>query len=118
MQINMISYNVYKLIHLAGIFVFLTTGAILLVGRFKSLPLKIVTGLASFVVLFGGMGLMARLGVGFQPWVVAKLIIWLGLTGVSHMVAKRFPKLGMATYIGMVCLASVAAYIAIFKPNF
>lgn len=112
----MISYSIYKILHLVSIFVFLTGAAILLVAEKKSLALKITVGLAAFMVLFAGMGLMARLGSGFQPWIWAKIVIWFVITGASHMIAKRFPRLGWPAYFAMLVLASSAAYLAIFKP--
>lgn len=112
----MIPYTLYKLIHLVAIFFFLTTAAVLLLSERKTLALKITTGVASFFILLGGMGLMARLGGGFQPWILVKIGIWLVITGACHMIAKRFPRWGMQAYLGMMVLAAAAAYFAIYKP--
>ena len=85
------SYESYKVIHLAAIFVFLTSAGVLLLARPEGRLWKIVTGISSFLILLGGMGLLARIGGGFPPWVQAKLVIWLIITGLGHIVAKRFP---------------------------
>lgn len=115
----MISYQVYKVIHLASIFVFLTGASVLLLSQHNPRFWKILTGVASFFVLLGGMGLMARLypGQGFQqPWIHAKLVIWLVVTALGHLVAKRFPTHGMKAYWATIALAVFAAWLAIYKP--
>jgi uncharacterized membrane protein SirB2 len=116
----MISYQIYKMIHIGSIFLFLTGVAVLLLSERKSLGWKILTGVASFFILFGGMGLMARLmpGQGFQqPWIQGKLVLWLVLTGLGHLVAKRFPAQGLKAYWVVIILATISAYMAIYKPG-
>jgi uncharacterized membrane protein SirB2 len=113
------SYQVYKVIHLMSIFVFLSGVAVLLISDKKTLFWKVLTGVASFFILFGGMGLMARMypGQGFQiPWIQAKIVIWLGITVLGHLVAKRFPVHGAKAYWATMLLAFVAATLAIYKP--
>lgn len=113
------SYQLYKVIHLAAIFVFLSGVAVLLLSDKKTLFWKVTTGVASFFILLGGMGLMARLypGQGFQQnWILVKLVIWLVVTGLGHMVAKRFPKHGAKAYWATILLAVTAAYLAVYKP--
>ncbi len=113
------SYQVYKVIHLAAIFLFLSGAAVLLLSDKKTTFWKVVTGVASFFILFGGMGLMARLypGQGFQqPWIHGKLVIWLVVTGLGHLVAKRFPAHGMRAYWAIMILAVTGAWLAIYKP--
>jgi hypothetical protein len=113
------SYQVYKVIHLASIFIFLSSAAVLLLTDKKSLYWKILTGISSFFILLGGMGLMARLypGQGFQQnWIILKLVIWLVITGLGHMVAKRFPMHGHRAYWATILLAVAAAWLAIYKP--
>lgn len=119
------SYQIYKVIHLAAIFVFLSGAAVMLLSDRKTKQWKIITGLASFFILLGGMGLMARLypavdgegAQGFkQPWIHAKLVIWLVVTGLGHLVAKRFPRYGMQAYWATIILAVTGATLAIYKP--
>jgi uncharacterized membrane protein SirB2 len=112
------SYQVYKIIHLASIFLFLSGAAVLLVGK-PTKFWKILTGVASFFILFGGMGLMARLypGQGFQqPWIHVKLVLWLVISGLGHIVAKRFPQHGMKAYWATLILATFGAWLAVYKP--
>jgi hypothetical protein len=119
----MITYQVYKVIHLAAIFVFLSSAAILLVSDKKAKFWTILTGISSFFILLGGMGLVARLypaesgGGGFaQGWVQGKIVIWLAVTGLGHLVAKRFPGFGAKAYWITLLLAVTAATLAIYKP--
>lgn len=111
----MLSYQVYKVLHLVAIFLFLTGASVLLSGQ-RTRFWMILTGGASFFVLVGGMGLMARLGGGFQPWIWAKLGIWLAVTGMGHLVAKRFPARGAQAYWATIALAAVAVWLAVYKP--
>jgi uncharacterized membrane protein SirB2 len=113
------SYQLYKVIHFVSIFIFLSSAAVLLLSDRKTLFWKVITGVASFFILFGGMGLMARLypGQGFQQsWIVAKIVIWLVLTGLGHLVAKRFPAHGLKAYWATMILAICAAMLAVYKP--
>lgn len=62
---------------------------------------------------------MARLypGQGFsQGWIQVKLVLWLVVTGLGHIVAKRFPAHGMKAYWATMLIAACGAYLAIYKP--
>ena len=93
----------------------LSGAAVLLSGQRTKFWMAL-TGGASFFILVGGMGLMARLGGGFQPWILAKLAIWFVVTGLGHMVAKRFPEHGRKAYWLTMGLAATAAWFAVYKP--
>jgi hypothetical protein len=111
------SYESYKVIHLAAIFVFLSSASVLLLARPAGKTWKMITGLASFVILVAGFGLVARVTGGALPgWVIAKIVIWLVVTGLGHLVAKRFPAQAAKAYWLTLVLACTAAYLAVFKP--
>lgn len=112
----MITYQAYKLIHLTSIFLFLTSVAIMLMAGKTNKVWKVITGISSFFILLGGMGLMARLQVGFQPWIIAKLVIWLLVTGGGHIVVKRFAKYSVYAYWIVMLCAIGAASLAVYKP--
>lgn len=112
----MISYEVYKVVHLAAIFAFLMGSAVILLAQPSGKFWKIWTGIATFLVLLGGMGLQARLGMGWQPWMIAKVVIWFLITGAGHMIAKRFPAGGFFGFLLTYGLAFFAAWLAVFKP--
>ena len=48
-------------------------------------------GIGLLISLVAGFGLMARLGVSFPGWAVAKIVIWLGL-GAALAVPNRRPR--------------------------
>jgi uncharacterized membrane protein SirB2 len=114
------SYEVYKILHIVAVLV-MTAG--LAVGYYSTQPkhIKIVTGISSFLVLVGGMGLLARLGVdhgaGFPGWVIAKMTIWLLISITGPVFAKRLSTtLKPKVFWGFIFLLFLAIYIAVQKP--
>ena len=121
----MISYEIYKIVHLTGIlliFIGLTSLLSLKIagvnaeGKAKSL-IFISHGIGLFLALFGGFGLLARLGLtrDIPNWVFAKLAIWLLLGGAIALV-KRKGQIGWPLFVGLILIFIVAAYLAILKP--
>lgn len=123
----MISYSVYKVVHLLGMFMLFTVlGGIALhavnggtkqsnTGRRL---IAIMHGLALFVILLGGFGMLARLGLvqGMLPgWVLAKLSIWVAMP-VLGMLAYRKPAAAKVLLVAVPVLGGVAAWIALYKP--
>ena len=120
-------YPIYKLIHLLGIFLLLTTLAIacthlLRGGTRADLPrrraLGVTHGTASFLILLGGFGMLARLGIvegGLPGWILLKLGIWLILSAALAL-GLRATAGARAVLIGTPLLALMAAAIAIYKP--
>ncbi|MDA0841693.1 MAG: hypothetical protein O3B01_20130 [Planctomycetota bacterium] len=118
------SPEVYRFIHLASVLVlFLSMGGLIIPtmmgpsendkgGRKLAM---ICHGLAMFLVLVAGFGLIAKLKYGFQGWVVAKIMIWF-LIGGLLIIIKRRPQLGKQLWFVMIALAVAAAYLAGFKP--
>ncbi|TVP48679.1 MAG: hypothetical protein EA350_02955 [Gemmatimonadales bacterium] len=120
------SYFTYKLIHYLGIFILVATlGAAL--GRHAMTdgrdPLRsrlgAVHGVALFLVLLGGFGLMARVGVDhgsmFPGWILAKFGIWVLLGGVLF-VARRNRRWTMPLLAFVPLLAVLAGWVAFAKP--
>ncbi|MFK8137792.1 MAG: SirB2 family protein [Bdellovibrionales bacterium] len=116
----MLSYSVYKVVHLISLMFFFTAAAIQLQGSYKGKLFKIITGIATLLILISGMGLIARLGMPhgepWPMWINVKMGIWLGLAITIPVIVKRFTSLkGIFYWISMVLFAS-AAYIAVYKP--
>ncbi len=122
----MISYSVYKLLHLCGVFMAIlaiggAVAAALSVGdnsRSLKRVVAITHGIGLVLALVGGFGLLARIGVahGSMPaWVMLKLGIWILFAGGLTMV-RLVPKLSVPLWILTIILASVAAYLAGQKP--
>ncbi len=122
----MISYQVYKVIHLTGIaLILLGLGTVL--GTYASTQkptasLRMVAfighGLGMLLALVGGFGMAARLGLtaGLPLWIYLKLAIWL-LLGLGISLAKRKAQLPLVVTAIFAVLVGAAAAIAIWKPG-
>ncbi|NJM09741.1 MAG: hypothetical protein HC883_02255 [Bdellovibrionaceae bacterium] len=122
----MISYQVYKVLHLMGVFtVILSLGAVcmhVINGGTKQHPFRkgvgITHGVGLLISLVGGFGLLARLGVahgGLPGWVWAKLVIWLIFGGVTAILVRK-PQTAKPMWLGILVLAVTGAYLAQYKP--
>jgi hypothetical protein len=77
----------------------------------------ITHGIGMVLVLVGGFGMLARLGI-FWPWpgwIVGKIIIWL-VFGVLIAVIGRVPALAKPLWWITIALGAIAAYLALNKP--
>jgi hypothetical protein len=122
----MISYQVYKIVHFVGIFmVFVSLGASAMHsingGRRDHSwrrPTAFTHGIGLFLVLVGGFGLLARLGIsqgGLPGWIYAKLVIWF-LLGAMLSVTIRIKSLARVSWPILILLGGTAAYLAGYKP--
>ena len=120
-------YELYKLVHFLGVFLILTVLAaacmhVLRGGTRADNPnrraMGITHGIASFLILLGGFGMLARLGVmhgGLPGWIYAKLVIWLAASG-SIALVYRGPGPARTLLMALPLLAVLAAYFALYKP--
>lgn len=122
----MFSYDFYKVMHFLGLFMIFSA----LGGQFvhalnggdpKQLPgrrwIGIFHGVGLLLAIVAGFGLLAKLQLGVEPWVIGKILVWVALGGIGAIVKK---KRGWAGVIWMVTivLGMVAAYLARVKPTF
>ena len=107
---------VYYVIHIISLFV-LAGLAYGMVHSKQPKPYKIGYGIASFFVLLGGFGLMAKIGYGFadNPWLTIKLLIWIGLAVVIPALVKR-KKLSMNITVLMSVLLGLAVLMVYIRP--
>jgi hypothetical protein len=122
----MISYSVYKIVHFVGIFmVFLSLGGVtmhVINGGGKSHSWRksaaITHGLGLVLVLIGGFGLLARLGIvqgGLPGWVIAKLVIWVTFGAMLSLIIRK-KSLARPIWFVLLILGGTAAYLAGYKP--
>jgi hypothetical protein len=122
-----ISYQVYKLVHLFGMFaLFTAVGGIALhamnggtrTSNTGRVLMASMHGVALFLILLGGFGMLARLGVvqaGLPGWVIAKLVIW-GLLIAIAMLPYRRPSSARWVLLSLPFIGAAAGYIALYKP--
>ena len=123
----MIPLNVYKIVHLLGMFMLFTVlGGIALhslnggtkEGNVGRKLIGAMHGISLFIILLGGFGMLARLGLvkGMLPgWVLAKLAIWIALPFLGLM-AYRKPQVAKLLLVAMPLLGGLAGWIALYKP--
>lgn len=118
------SYEFYKILHLAGIFLLLigTTGMVvkkyMLAESWQLNPalrkiFGMFHGLGLLISLVGGFGLLARLQLGWPSWVFGKVAIWL-LLGASPVALRFLSPVAMMLLVPII--AVVGALLAVLKP--
>lgn len=122
----LISYSVYKILHLVGVFmIFISLGGLIMAsihgfqkGAAWRRSAAITHGVGMVITLVAGFGLLARLGVmhgSFPGWATAKLIIWL-FFGAALGIILRKPKMAKGLWWVLIVFGGIAAYLAGSKP--
>jgi hypothetical protein len=124
----MLSHQFYNVVHILGIVLLvMALGGMALHAanggtRRDNVARGLVAalhGIGAFLVLLGGFGMLARLGVmhgsGFPGWIWVKLVVWV-LLGAAAVLPYRRPALARPLLFAVPALAAVAAYMAIYKP--
>ena len=118
----------YEIVHVIGIaMLFLAIGGVsvhVANGGTKATSatrrlVSTIHGLGAFLILVGGFGMLARIGMqhgaGFPGWLWAKIIIWVILSAVA-LLPYRWPALARPSLLLLPFLAGVAVYMALYKP--
>lgn len=122
----MLSYSVYKVLHLIGIFgVFTGLGALVMnacLGGDKSAKATKLfkwTIYGSLLIVFvAGFGLMARLnmmGAGWPMWIYLKVTIWVALGGVVALIGRK-TQWATGLFYAIIAMGGLAAWVANYKP--
>lgn len=76
-------------------------------------------GVGVFLVLLGGFGMLARLGIvqgsGWPGWVWGKVLVW-GVLAIAAVLPLRYPRSAAPLMLLLPLLGGAAAYLAIYKP--
>ena len=67
------------------------------------------------LALVAGFGLMARLGLSFDGWLITKLVIWLAFGGLLALMNRK-PDSALVLIFVAIAMGSVAAYLGMVKP--
>jgi hypothetical protein len=119
----MLSYGTYRLIHLAGIglFVVALAGVAFAAAnggtkddtrRWKLAV--ILHGVGLILALIGGFGMAARAGMlaaGLPGWIHAKITLWL-VAGALIVIPKRLPKFALGLWIGLPGIIVLGSWLA------
>ena len=123
----MISLNLYKLVHILGILlVFTSFGGLVLnalnggtkatnSGR-RLVTISYAVGL--FLILLGGFGMLARLGVvevGLPGWIWLKLAVWIVIGGLLALPYRK-PEASRLLWVLGPALGLLAAWAGLYKP--
>jgi hypothetical protein len=126
---HMFSHQLYNVVHIVGIILLMAAlGGIALHAsnggtRQANASRKLVAvmhGLGVFLILLGGFGMLARLGIvqggGFPMWVWLKVAVW-GILAGAIVLPYRRPALARPLLIALPILGGLAAWFAIYKPG-
>lgn len=120
-------YSLYKLMHYAGIFSMLVVFGLASAHALRDgaradrrarRGFAIAHGVSALLILTGGFGMLARLGIvqgGLPGWILVKLAIWLVLAGGIALpyLDRRFARL-LPVAVPLAALAAAAT--ALYKP--
>jgi uncharacterized membrane protein SirB2 len=115
-------YEIYKLLHVFGLMLlFLGLGGQLLAPRAEPAKAPKITsvlyGIGLLIMLFGGFGMMARLGIQWPwpGWLIAKLAVWITIGALPFFVRREVLARSTAWWVAA-GLGALAAWLAINKP--
>lgn len=122
----MMSYQFYLLLHLLGIgALFFALGGLFLHainGGTKETnvmrkPTSIMHGVALFLILLSGFGMLARIGGSTSDmWVLLKVLIWV-VMGAAIMIPLRAQQMARPLWYAVPLVLMLAGWIAHVKPG-
>lgn len=111
------SAQVYYVLHLVSLFLLsgFTFQAFANTAPERRGRTMMLTGISGFVALVAGFGLLAKLGHGFELWVILKLVCWLGLMAISGMAFRKPAQAATLTRIAAVLIAGAVYSVYVLK---
>ncbi|MGE0144041.1 MAG: hypothetical protein AB7I19_09400 [Planctomycetota bacterium] len=107
------SYEFYRVLHIAGLAaLFLGLGG-MLAGQRKSFGM--LHGLGLVLLLVSGFGAQAKASLGFPGWMIAMIGIWVVLA-VMPVVAKRQVLPTPLVVLASLALGVATGWLAFYKP--
>lgn len=118
------SMEFYKILHLTGIFmVMISLGAF--ISQYKTAKSKeiadkksisITHGIGLILALVGGFGLMARLSVPWDGWIITKIILWFVLGGITVLIKKSSSKMASIWWMLLIAICAFVVYLVRMRP--
>ncbi len=116
------SYSSYHFMHISSILILFmclaSMATVRLINPQEAWPkwMGITHGLSLLVILVGGFGMLARLGItgGLPPWIYIKLVIWLILGGIIAFI-KKMPEKAQGLWIIIAILGMISVYAVSYK---
>ncbi|MBT8043940.1 MAG: hypothetical protein KJO79_03230 [Verrucomicrobiae bacterium] len=117
-------YEIYRLIHFAGIFTLFLAFGSLFAGKSTTKGAVMGHGIGLFLILLGGFGMQAKVkaayiithGAAWPTWLIIKIVIWVALGGALVLAKRRIIK-GAGAWILIIALGMASAYLAYNKPS-
>ncbi len=117
--------ELYKVLHITGAFLLIMSFSAASfyflsqsdAAAFKKKFISINHGVGLFLLLLGGFGMLARLGIHW-PWpgfIFVKFAIWL-IFGFYITLIKKKPEISMLSWFLGLLLAVIAVIMAVYKP--
>jgi len=112
-------YTTYGMLHLAGVFgVLLALGAAAAFGSQADAATRkrntMLHGIGMLLIFVAGFGMLAKGGLGFPGWAIAKLVIFLVVGALPMIMRKRHAPAAM-TFLTL-ALVILAAWLAHYRP--
>ncbi len=114
------SYEFYKVIHLVSLILVASCLGISFFAQSQSKWPRIVGMTASFLLLVGGMGLLAKFQSHTLPWplwVKIKLALWFVIAVAGPIMAKRLKTSRTQAFFGIISILAIGVYLAVIKPS-
>ena len=114
------SYEVYKVVHLTGIFLLMLSFGGIYVNAKNDTKIKWLmacNGIGLTIALIGGFGLMARLGMmkAWPTWIFFKLAIWVIFAILPSIAMRKKVDPKIMTLI-TIAIGAFAIFLVNFKP--